>query len=237
MITINCADYREMSEMACNAIIEDIVLFPGQLMASATGNSVLGLYNGLASKYKTAPGLFANLGILKLDEWLGLFPDDPSSCESFLQVNLNRPLGITGERYIGFHTNPEEPERECERVEDSIKAWGGIGCCILGLGVNGHIGFNEPADYLLPHCHVSRLSGSSRNHSMMALSEVKPEFGLTLGMNALLQARKIILLLTGPGKTAAIQSLFEKRITTLLPASLLWTHPDVICYRDMKSTG
>jgi galactosamine-6-phosphate isomerase len=233
----NCKDDEEMSEMAYRAVFADLKKFQNQLICAAAGNSVRGLYGKLALKSREAPRYFKNLGILKLDEWVGMERAHPSSCEYYLDKMLIGPLGITNDRYIGFLNNPDDTLKECERVDSAIEAWGGIGCCILGLGVNGHLGFNEPGDSLRPNSHMVRLSDNSRSHSMITSVVKKPQFGLTIGMRAILQARKIVLLLTGTGKRQVIESLYEQKITTHMPASFLWIHPDVICFRDMATTS
>lgn len=234
---INCADYEEMSEMACKAVFANILQFQNQLLCAATGNSVKGLYTMLAAEYKAAPQTFENLRILKLDEWVGIAGDHPASCESYLREYLTGPLGIPRKRYIGFKNMAEDTLKECERVEKAIDARGGIGCCILGLGVNGHIGFNEPGEYWYPKCHMTLLSETSIGHNMIASLGVKPKFGLTLGMRAIMQARKVVLLISGSGKRPIVENLLRQKITPNLPASFLWAHPDVCCFRDLDSTS
>jgi galactosamine-6-phosphate isomerase len=226
-----------MSELACNEVFADIAKFQDQLICAATGNSVQGLYTRLALRSRETSHFFKNLGILKLDEWLGIAAEHPASCEHFLREFLIGPLGIKKERYIGFQNNPDDGARECKRVDGAIDAAGGIGCCILGLGKNGHLGFIEPGNFLQPNSHLAHLSDVTLSHSMIAALEEKPEFGLTLGMRAIMQARKLVLVLSGTGKRQVIERLLERRITTLLPASFLWTHPDVSCFRDLETTG
>uniref|UniRef100_UPI0035937362 6-phosphogluconolactonase n=1 Tax=Pricia sp. TaxID=2268138 RepID=UPI0035937362 len=112
---------------------------------------------------------------------------------------------------------------------------GPIDICILGLGKNGHIGFNEPAKTLTPFCHVAKLSEKSLQHSMANTMKPKPAYGLTLGMADILRSKKIILLLTGSDKQDIIFKLLSKEITTQLPASFLWLHHDVSCFIDSNA--
>ena len=237
MSIISCRDYEEMSELAYKEVVVDIRQFQGQLICAATGNSVRGLYKRLSAKFRDDPGPFEKLGVLKLDEWLGIGEGHPSSCESYLREHLTGPLGISTGQFIGFKSMADDPLKECKRVEKSIALRGGIGCCILGLGVNGHIGFNEPGDFLHPYCHVATLSDSSLGHSMLTSSDIKPKFGFTLGIGTILQARKIVLLLTGKGKKQVIENWLSQKITPRLPASFLWAHPGLSCYRDLETTS
>lgn len=110
-----------------------------------------------------------------------------------------------------------------------------IDLCILGLGKNGHIAFNEPGDTLHPYCHVAQLSPESMQHTMAQTMQTQPTYGLTLGMADILSAKKIILLITGSNKKSAIEKLLQSNLTTHLPASLLWLHPDVDCLIDENS--
>jgi galactosamine-6-phosphate isomerase len=237
MKIIPCSNYDEMSRRACNMLLADFGNNTQQLLCAATGNSPLGLYDNLAASFKEEPEYFRDLGIVKLDEWLGLPPDATGSCEYYLQQHLVKPLAISEDRYIGFRQSTTEVDKECTRVEKAIALWGGIDWCILGLGANGHLGFNEPGEVLLSDSHRALLSEESRQHQMILSYHEKPEYGLTLGMRAILQSRKIILLLTGSLKRQTIPALLDKSISTRLPASFLWLHPEVYCFRDMETTA
>ncbi|HUH46008.1 MAG TPA: 6-phosphogluconolactonase, partial [Arenibacter sp.] len=128
-----------------------------------------------------------------------------------------------------------DAKKECNRMENEMIERGPIDVCILGMGKNGHLGFNEPANFLTPECHIAELSQTSLMHSMTDSMAYKPNYGLTLGMANILQSKKIILLLTGPGKNQAVKGLLKKEISSVLPASFLWLHPNVHCYMDKSS--
>jgi galactosamine-6-phosphate isomerase len=164
---------------------------------------------------------------VKLDEWLGLSPGDPVSCEHYLQSRLVGPLAIAAERYLSFDSETKDPVRECTRISAELERQGPVDVCILGLGRNGHVGLNEPAPTLQPRCHVAKLSAETLGHAMMSGRDAKPAFGLTLGMGDILASRKILLLVTGQGKERAIARFLEATVTTDLPASFLWLHQDV----------
>ncbi len=230
-----CSGYEEMSRLAYETIVSGLQKNPDQLMCAATGNSPIGVYEKLERAYEDDPDLFVRLRIIKLDEWGGTSPKELSSCETFIHQKILSPLHISKDRYISFKSNPVSPEKECGRMRDQMLKKGPIDLCVLGLGKNGHIGFNEPADALTPHCHIARLSKESLQHQMTKTMGDKPTYGLTLGMADILRSKKIILLVTGSNKKNVIEKLLSKRIDTYLPASFLWLHNDVDCYMDMQA--
>ncbi|MFH6603852.1 galactosamine-6-phosphate isomerase [Maribacter algicola] len=230
-----CSDYDEMSLQATDYLISELKKKSGQLLGVATGNSPLGVYRKLRSEINQHPKYFEKLRILKLDEWVGLKMSDPSSCESYIQNNILEPLKIPSQRYTGFQSDPEDLKAECDRVQATIERQGPIDLCILGLGRNGHIGFIEPAESFMPHCQIAELSKISREHAMVDTLKKKPTHGLTLGMGDVLASKKIILLVTGTGKESVVQALLKGHISTRMPASFLWLHPNVQCYLDKSS--
>ena len=231
-----CAGYDEMSQRAYESIILDLKENPQQLICTATGNSPTGIYERLAKRFEDDPRCFKELIILKLDEWGGIDSKEPSACESYIQEKLIQPLRIPPKRYVAFDSNPVSPKEECRRIQTEIEQKGPIYICVLGIGQNGHIGFNEPADSLMPYCHMAKLTPESLNHQMINALGEKPSFGLTLGMADILQSRKIVLCITGTNKKEVIQNFLSKKITTGLPASFLWLHPNVECYIDKTAT-
>lgn len=228
----NCPGYREMSLMASESLLSDIKGKPNLLICTATGNSPIGLYKNLSDAYSRSPQIFRDVRIIKLDEWGGIPASEPDSCETFIQQKILRPLKVSNDRYISFKSDPPEPEGECIRIHNEILDKGPIDVCILGLGKNGHIGFNEPASALHPYPHVAELSQESLQHNMTRSMDRRPTYGLTLGMANILQSKKIVLLLTGDGKKDIIEALMTKKVTSGLPASFLWLHPQVECFVD-----
>lgn len=227
-----CTDYADMSNRAAEFILRELRSKPRSYICTATGNSPLGTYHHLAVACRNHPELFESLGVIKLDEWGGVSLDSPWSCEAFIQENILRPLHIKEEQYITFKGDAIDPLDECLRVDQLLRERGPIDICILGLGKNGHLGFNEPGEYLIPSTHVVQLSGASKAHAMVSGLAVKPTYGLTLGMATILQSRRILLLISGNGKRPALEQLQKKQLTTALPASLLWLHPEVHCFLD-----
>lgn len=227
-------DYGQMSRSCARYILDALKRDPEQLLCTATGHSPTGVYQEWTKACQTEPQPFEKLKIIKLDEWGGISMDDPGSCETFMQDHLLSNLNIGRDRYISFASNADSPEKECDRVQKELEQQGPIDICLLGLGKNGHIGLNEPAAFLSPHCHVARLSEATLRHQMTGLMKSKPGYGLTLGMTDILSSKKIILLITGAGKKDIFAQLMSKKISTWLPASLLWEHADVECFVDLE---
>ncbi|MDX1939832.1 MAG: galactosamine-6-phosphate isomerase [Saprospiraceae bacterium] len=225
-------DYNEMSLGARDLILSTLQEKGDSLLCLATGNSPSKTYQLLAESYQKQKSLFDQVRILKLDEWGGVAMNDTQTCESYLYKNIIEPLEINKERYFAFTSDPENPQKECEKIQNIIETQGPIDVCVLGLGINGHIGFNEPNEFLIPYCHVATLSQASMQHSMAQAMQEQPTYGMTLGIANILSSKKIILLVAGNNKKPAFEKLLEKRISTWLPASLLWLHPNVACFVD-----
>lgn len=229
-----CINYPEMSELAASLVQESIRQKPGLLLCAATGSSPEGLYSELAKQASREKELFSALRILKLDEWGGLPENHPATCEYYLKTRLLDPLGIGRGRYISFHSDPEDPEKECGRIHDRLQKEGPIDVCILGLGRNGHLGLNEPAAHLEPRCHVAVLSEESLGHPMITSLAKKPAYGLTLGMQDILASRRIIMLVSGHDKKQMVEKFLEGTVSGELPASFLWEHGRVDCLIDRR---
>jgi galactosamine-6-phosphate isomerase len=228
------SDHEALSRQAAAWLADQLRERPTALVCLAAGSTPGRTYELLAERGAAEPGLVARCRWLKLDEWGGLAMDDPATCEHQLRSTLVAPLGAAN-RYTAFESRPEDPAAECARVADWLHENGPIDLCVLGLGVNGHLGFNEPADFLVPHAHVAQLSASSLTHAMLQCSRGRPTFGLTLGMADLLQSRGVLLLVSGPTKRGPLKRLLSGRITTDFPASLLHLHPRVTLLVDSES--
>ena len=167
---------------------------------------------------------------------MGRNPDGSPGYVRVVSTELfRRSASIPEDRYIAFQSDPENPEAECERIQQILDQKGPIDICILGIGMNGHIALNEPAPSLHTNCHVAHLSQKSLQHPMIAGDTEKPGYGLTLGMANIFQSRLIILLINGIKKREITQAFLEQKISTELPASLLWLHPNVICLIDREA--
>jgi galactosamine-6-phosphate isomerase len=230
------ADHEAMSRFAVEWIAGSIAAKAESLLCLATGSTPTRTYELLAERYAGNPRLLAEARLLKLDEWGGLAMDDPASCQAHLRRIVVDPLGLA-DRYIAFQSQPADPTAECQRIAAWLQHNGPIDLCVLGLGTNGHLGFNEPAPFLQPHAHVARLSAASLGHAMLVEARSRPAYGLTLGMADLLQARQILLLVSGPAKREPLRQLLRGQISTQFPASLLHLHPSALILCDSAAAS
>jgi putative deaminase/isomerase len=224
------ADHESVSRHAADRIVERLRQEPSALLCLACGSTPMRTYELLAEQGEREPSLFAKCRVIKLDEWGGLPLGDPATCEAQLRSTLISPLRLD-DRYVSFESQPQDPESECARVATWLEQNGPIDTCVLGLGVNGHIGFNEPAAFLEPHAHIAQLSQASLEHAMLRQTAHRPTVGLTLGMADLLQSRQVLLLVTRSTKRESLRRVLTGPITTEFPASLLQLHPnaEIIC--------
>jgi 6-phosphogluconolactonase/glucosamine-6-phosphate isomerase/deaminase len=145
------------------------------------------------------------------------------------------PLEIPESHYTGFDTATNVVEQEIARMQKFISQNGPFDICILGLGKNGHIAFNEPNEYLVPEFHKAKLAASTIQHDPALSQGSESAYGLCVGMRDILLSKKIIFLVTGKGKQTAIDQILSEKITTQCPASFLWMHPNVECLIDSSS--
>lgn len=224
----DCANEEALVNKANLVFDEYVSMRSSPLICAATGNSPLALYRSWLNSRKW---VFSNFRLIKLDEWVGVPPDHPSSCEYYLHQHLIAPLGIHLQNYFGLRGDAEHLQEECKRAEQVLKNQGPIDVSILGVGKNGHLGFNEPAAFLRPDCHIAQLDALTQSHSMIKQKVDKtPQLGLTLGMRALMESKLVILLFVGQGKEEVKKQFMTKKISSFLPVSMLWMHPNCHCF-------
>jgi galactosamine-6-phosphate isomerase len=221
-------DYETMSAAAASLIADRLQQRPNLLLCLATGSTPTRTYELLAQRPKS---LFNHVRILKLDEWGGIPMNSPATCETYLHKLLIDPLKLAS-RYIGFESQPADPVAECARIADWLKANGPIDLCILGLGTNGHLGFNEPADNLQPLPHIAKLSVESLGHSMVQALPTKPTFGLTLGIQNILDSREILVVVSGPSKVQPLRRMLNDPLNSHFPATYLQKHGNTHVFCD-----
>jgi galactosamine-6-phosphate isomerase len=226
-----------MSRRAAARIAREVRRKPGLLLGAATGDTPTRTFERLAEMRAVEPSLFRRVRVVKLDEWLGLPMRHPATCESYFREKVLRPLGIARSRFQGFRSQPKDPALECARIARWLASRGPFDLCVLGLGRNGHLLFNEPAAALPPGPHVARLSAMSRRHSMMRVMTAPPRHGLTLGLADILASKAILLLVSGRHKKAPFRRMLRGGVTTQCPASFLRLHPDVTVYCDREAGG
>lgn len=225
-------DYEAMSRRAEALVVHALLRKPSLLLGVATGASPLGLYERLADRAQ--PALFRRMRVVGLDEWLGLPRGHPGSCERYIREKVLGPLRVPRRRYQGFRAGSRNRPAEVRRLARWLDREGPLDLAILGLGRNGHLLMNEPAEALRPRAHVARLAESTRSHTMIRGLRTPPRQGMTLGMAEVLQSRAILLLVSGRAKRGALERALAGRISPRCPASFLWLHPEVtvICDRE-----
>jgi galactosamine-6-phosphate isomerase len=227
-----CDDHEEMSRRAAAELRAALLAKPDLLLCVASGATPARAYDLFAEAGRSRPEDFRRLRILRLDEWGGLAGDDPGSSEAQIRRQLASPLGVSADRYFAFRGDAPDPAGECARIRQVVEEQGPIDVSVLGLGLNGHLGFNEPAAFLQPHAHVAELSRTSREHSMLASARAVPTCGLTLGLADLMRSRRVLLVVSGAHKRDVLARMVTGGLTTSLPASFLRMHPDTLCLCD-----
>jgi glucosamine-6-phosphate deaminase len=224
-----------LAEALARMLIDTIIRLPGAVIGLPTGRTPLALYAELIERTRAEQIDWSDVRTFNLDEFVGLGAGDPGSYRSFMERHLFRHVNIRPEN-IGFlDGRAADLESECQRYERAIQAAGGIDMVVLGIGTNGHIGFNEPADALTARTHRVTLVEPTRAANALwfdgNLSRV-PHDALTMGIGTILSARAIILIATGEAKEDAVSAMLYGGVTTRLPASFLQLHPQVTVLLD-----
>ncbi|HJB08239.1 MAG TPA: glucosamine-6-phosphate deaminase [Candidatus Enterocloster faecavium] len=232
-------DYRDMSRKGANVISAQMILKPDCVLGLATGSTPIGVYDQLVDWYGKGDLDFSQVKTVNLDEYRGLSEEHPQSYHYFMnrylfsRVNMN-PAHI----YIpnGMEKNWE---KECCRYEEVIRSLGGIDLQILGLGHNGHIGFNEPDFQFAPLTRCVDLTESTIEANCRFFSEKEsvPRQAYTMGIKTIINARKILLLVSGSDKAEILRKVMAGPITPQVPASVLQLHPDVTVIADREALG
>jgi glucosamine-6-phosphate deaminase len=208
---------------------------PDAVLGLPTGRTPLNVYRELVTLHRRGELDFSRVTTFNLDEFLGLPPDDPSSFRAYMERHLFQHVNLATERIHFFDGSAERAERECVRYDALLAAAGGLDLVLLGIGPNGHVAFNEPGESLQAASHRARLSRETRQASASLFGDdvsKVPLAALTLGMGALLQARRVILLAFGVNKAAAVTAMVRGPLTTHCPASFLQLHRDVEIWVD-----
>lgn len=233
---IKCNNYEALSDFAANLMVSEIIWKQDSLISLASGRTPFRMYQ-IFTNYVLRKKLdVSELKLLKMDEWVGIPLDSDSSCEKQLQTDIIEPLSIQNGKYFSFNGMSTDLKAECKRIDKLIEKSSGIDLCILGLGKNGHIGFNEPSKTLHASSHIISLSTTSKQHPMVH-NKNNAEMGITIGMKTIFSSKKILLVVSGKDKTEQLKRLLTGEISTDFPASLLQKHGKVICICDKEALG
>ena len=226
---IKVETYDQLSALAADLIAKVIKEKPDCVLGLATGSSPLGTYSKLIDMYNAGELDFSRASSINLDEYLGLPGTNPQSYRYFMNENLFSKVNIKLENTNVPCGICEDPDAECERYEKLIDDMGGIDIQLLGIGLDGHIGFNEPDSVFTGPTHVVDLDESTieANARFFESRDEVPRKALTMGMRGIMQAKKVLLIANGKKKLEVIEKTVNGPITPMLPASILQLHPDV----------
>ena len=208
---------------------------PGLVLGLASGRTPLPTYAELARLHAAEQLDFSAATTFNLDEFVGLAPDHPGSFRRFMQEHFFGAVDLDPSRIEFLNGIAADPIAECDRYERAIAARGGLDLQVLGIGGNGHIGFNEPGDSLHARTHVVRLHDTTRRDNAVLFGGepgAVPRDALSMGMGTILKAAAIILIATGERKAACVERMVNGPVTTLLPASFLQLHARAALYLD-----
>jgi glucosamine-6-phosphate deaminase len=231
---IKVNDYQAMSERACSIMIETINRIKNPVLGLATGSTPEGLYQKIIEKFNEGMVSFQDVTTLNLDEYVGLEREDVNSYYRYMKEKLFDHVDIKLERVHLPNGAATDLEGECQRYERQIQQAGKIDLQILGMGINGHIGFNEPGTPFSSRTHVVELAASTReaNSRFFPTLDDVPTQALTMGIATIMESKEILLLVSGEQKAEAIARLAEGDISEDFPASILRNHPNVTVIVD-----
>ena len=224
---------------AGNYMCGQVLQKPNSVLGLATGSTPLKPYSQMIELYKKGVVAFSKVTTFNLDEYVNLDVNDKNSYHSFMHENLFDHINIPEENINFLDGNAEDPEEECRRYEEKIKAAGGIDIQLLGIGSNGHIAFNEPADCFQRWSHVVTLKESTvkdNSRFFKSIDEV-PTQAVTMGIGSIMQAKKILIIAIGENKAKAIKQLIGGNVTPMCPASVLQFHTDVTLMLDKAAAS
>lgn len=227
-------DYKEMSVKAADMLAEVIKANPECVLGLATGDTPIGMYDCLADAYAKGELDFSKVRSVNLDEYYPITPDNDQSYRYFMNEKLFDKVNIDKANTRVPDGTVKDVEAHCAAYEQEIDAMGGVDIQVLGIGRNGHIGFNEPDDELVPYTHLTELTASTieANSRFFASEDDVPKHALTMGIESVFKARKIVLMVSGANKAEAVRAMVKGNISTKCPASLLCLHPNVVLICD-----
>ena len=234
MKLIVCKNYDEMSAAAAEIVADVMKAKPACVLGLATGSTPVGMYKKLIEKNAAGEIDFSSVTTVNLDEYYPIAPDNDQSYRYFMNENLFDHVNIDKTRTYVPDGQASDPRAACEAYEELVADVGPADIQVLGIGQNGHIGFNEPDSALEVKTHVTGLTESTikANARFFASESDVPTRALTMGIGTILGARKIIILANGAAKHAAIAKMLEGKLDTSCPASMLNLHADVVVICD-----
>jgi len=238
MQVIVCSSYEELSQQVAEDLIQSMSSRSHPLVCAASGDSPAGLYRNLVARVHRKELDISDWSFLGLDEWVGLNGSDEGSCRYHLDKDLFGPLQVPPEKLFFFDGRKADLDAECRQAESFITGHGGIDATILGLGLNGHVGMNEPGTSVSTRCHVTVLDPITAQTGQKYFKEARTlSEGITLGLGTILDSRNIFLVVSGAKKASIVKTVLEGEMSEKVPASLLREHPGVRVYLDSEAAS
>ena len=238
MRIIVCENYEGISKTAAKMVASQLMLKPDSVIGLPTGSTPVGMYAELAKMYKEGETDFSQAVTFNLDEYYPINKENPQSYYYFMNENLYNKVNLKPENIHIPNGSATDVDEECANYDKLIDANGGIDLQVLGIGNNGHIGFNEPAGELNDRTHMTGLTEETiiANARFFNSADEVPQHALTVGMATILMAKKIILLVSGKNKSEPLKRLLTGRISTAVPATMLNLHRDTVIITDRETT-
>lgn len=227
-------DYDDMSRKAANIIFSQIISKPDCVLGLATGSTPLGVYRRLAEWYSSGDLDFSQVTTVNLDEYKGLPKENDQSYYYFMHENLFKKVNIDTNRTFLPDGMESDSRKACEDYNKILHSVGKVDIQLLGLGHNGHIGFNEPSSFFEAETHCVALTDQTikANRRFFASEEEVPREAYTMGIKTIMSARRILIVVSGADKADIVKKAFFGPITPQVPASVLQLHPDVTLVAD-----
>jgi glucosamine-6-phosphate isomerase len=228
------SNYNELSIAVSTKMIDTIKSNKNALICVATGNTPIGPYAEFVKEVKNRGIDCGDVRFVGLDEWLGLEPEHEGTCHHFLHKHLFIPLGIKASQYKLFNGMCTEWKDECAKMDEFLQLEGPVDLMLLGIGMNGHLGFNEPGTPWRLHSHVIDLDPTTQTVGQQYFSKpMTLKKGITLGPADILSSKKILLMANGTHKKEIIMQLLNEPPSTALPASVLVNQDAVTLMTDI----
>ena len=227
-------NYEEMSRIAANVLSAQVMMKPDCVLGLATGSTPIGTYKVLIERCAQGDLDFSQVKSINLDEYVGLSGEHDQSYRYFMNNNLFNHINIDKANTNVPNGLAEDVDAECARYNDVINTLGPIDIQVLGMGHNGHIGFNEPDDHFPLETHKVDLAQSTidANARFFASADEVPRQALTMGIKTIMQAKKVLVVVSGKDKAEIVRKAFTGPVTPQVPASILQMHSDVILVAD-----
>lgn len=228
------SDYDDMSLKAANLILAQVTMKPDSVLGLATGSTPIGTYQQLIERFRAGDVDFSRVRTVNLDEYRGLTREDPQSYYYFMQEHLFSHINIAPDASFIPDGMNDDVQAVCDAYEETIRGLGGVDLQLLGLGNNGHIGFNEPGEVFEKETHCVDLARSTieANARFFASVDDVPTQAYTMGIQTIMNAKKILVIVNGAGKAEILKKAFYGPVTPQVPASILQMHPDVTVIAD-----